>query len=256
MKAIILSAGRGGRLLPLTKSKPKCLLELDENFTVLRWQLARLEEAGVREIVVVTGFHAELVEAEIANHASDITIRTMFNPFFQVADNLATLWLVRAEMDEDFIVLNGDTIFTTDVAKALIAGARAPITLTVAVKEDYDDDDMKAILDDGRLRRVSKKLSAADANAESIGFMLFQGGGVHKFRDEVTAIMREPEGLKRFYLSVIDNLASEIEIGTVQIETKDWQEIDYPDDYTAARHAVRDWVQLMSARQPSGLNGA
>src|SRR3546814_15351970 len=64
MKAIILSAGQGRRLLPLTRRRPKCLINLS-GISILEWQLFALREAGVEEVVVVTGFAAEAVEKAV-----------------------------------------------------------------------------------------------------------------------------------------------------------------------------------------------
>ena len=61
MKAIILSAGQGRRLLPLTENRPKCLIPLATR-SLLEWQLRNLAQAGVREAVVVTGFGADQIE--------------------------------------------------------------------------------------------------------------------------------------------------------------------------------------------------
>lgn len=246
MKAIILSAGQGSRLLPLTKNKPKCLLPLDDQYTVLSWQLTQLEAAGVEEVVVVTGFQSAQVDAQIAAYNGKIKIRSRYNPFYSVADNLGTLWLVRDEMQDGkpFIVLNGDTIFTSDVATRLINRAEKPITLTISVKSDYDEDDMKIIMNGDLLRRVSKKLSVSDVDAESIGFMLFQNEGITMFRDEMEQIMSQPEGLKVFYLSVIDSLAHNLDIGTVETPTDSWQEVDYPADYTKACDALQRWLSV------------
>jgi NDP-sugar pyrophosphorylase family protein len=74
-RAIILAAGQGKRLLPLTESRPKCLIELSGR-SLLAWQLIRLQAAGVEEAVVVTGFRADAVEAEIARrHGADPAFR-------------------------------------------------------------------------------------------------------------------------------------------------------------------------------------
>ena len=94
-KAIILSAGQGRRLSPLTDTRPKCLIDLSGK-SVLHWQLLHLRAAGVKEVVVVTGFGAEAVEEEIEQLAlTDLKVRTLFNPFYGLTDNLATCWLAR-----------------------------------------------------------------------------------------------------------------------------------------------------------------
>src|SRR5262245_50784970 len=102
MKAVILSAGQGSRLLPLTADRPKCLLPLGTS-TLLEWQIETLSRCGVDDVVVVVGFRAPLVEAALAKLARPgLSIRTVFNPFFNVADNLGSCWMARHEMTGDF----------------------------------------------------------------------------------------------------------------------------------------------------------
>ena len=126
-KAIILSAGQGKRLSPLTDTRPKCLVELSGR-TVLHWQLKHLAQAGITEAVVVTGFAADTVESEVAGLAiPGLTVRTLFNPFYALTDNLATCWLARGEMRGDFLLLNGDTLFEAPIAERLIAAPPAPM---------------------------------------------------------------------------------------------------------------------------------
>ena len=81
MKAIILSAGRGSRLLPLTETLPKCLLRVGET-TVLSLQLDTLERAGVNEAIIITGFMAGSVEAEVAGRSGPMKrpATTLFAP--------------------------------------------------------------------------------------------------------------------------------------------------------------------------------
>src|SRR6185369_15371895 len=99
MKAIILSAGQGSRLLPLTQERPKCLLPIGP-YTLLEWQIRAVAAAGIKDIAVVIGFKAELMEAELARLAKlgprgEIKITPVFNPFYKVADNTGSCWLAR-----------------------------------------------------------------------------------------------------------------------------------------------------------------
>ncbi|MEJ7925246.1 phosphocholine cytidylyltransferase family protein [Sphingobium sp. AN641] len=244
-KAIILSAGQGSRLLPLTRDVPKCLIDLNGR-TLLGWQVAALVANGVTDIVVVTGFRTERVE----DHALELyrdtgaRVRTLFNPFFQVADNLGTCWIAREEMDRDFIILNGDTIVSAEIVATLIAGADSPITVTVDVKADYDDDDMKVNRDaDGRLHHIGKRLLPPDTNAESIGMLAFTGEGPAIFRNQVNQMMRTPEGVERWYLRAIDIIAKGNRVGTASIEGMDWQEVDFPQDVDAAIALTARWTK-------------
>lgn len=244
MKTIILSAGQGTRLLPHTQETPKCLLPLNEETNILRWQLDQLERAGVTETVVVTGFHAEKVEEEIKARRGKMKVRTLFNPFYKVADNLGSVWIAREEMNQDFIILNGDTLFTANVAADLIKNAQHPLTMTVAFKEKFDSDDMKITLNEnGTVHSVGKLIPLEDVDAESIGMILFKGKGPKMFKDAVETVMTEQASLKRYYLTVIDMLAKGISVGTSEAEQSQWCEVDFPLDFERAQKSVQQWHQ-------------
>src|SRR3546814_14483732 len=96
-------------------------------------------------------------------------------------------------MDRDFIILNGDTIVSDEIVAKLIAGANEPINVTVDVKSDYDDDDMKVNRDaDGRLHHIGKRLLPPDTNSESIGMLAFVGDGPSHLRNQVGRLMSTP----------------------------------------------------------------
>ncbi|MEX2298349.1 MAG: phosphocholine cytidylyltransferase family protein [Dongiaceae bacterium] len=241
MRALILSAGQGSRLLPLTKDRPKCMLSVGPR-TVIEWQVRQLAAGGVDEIVVVLGFQAALVEAHLATLAGpSLKIRTIFNPFFNVADNLGSCWLARGEMDRDFIILNGDTLFEPAVLARLLASPPAPITVTIDRKPEYDADDMKVRTEGTGLREIGKTLPLDRVNGESIGMLLFRGAGPRLFAEAVDRTMHTPDGLKWWYLKVIDILAREGTVETASIEGLQWGEIDFHEDLQQAERMVRTW---------------
>jgi choline kinase len=246
-RALILSAGKGSRLLPLTAERPKCLLDLSGR-TLLDWQLDALFEAGVAEVAVVVGFRPELVEAVIAARDSRRgRITTIFNPFYHVADNLGSVWMARSAMDRDFLLLNGDTLVPPELVARLSAAPDAPICVTVDEKAEYDADDMKVLREGRRLVRIDKRLEAGGFNAESIGFLRFQGEGRERFLDAVDRAMRTPEGTASFYLRVIDRLADTGIVETVAVEGLEWAEVDYPADLEAARRLTARWAERSAA---------
>lgn len=240
-KAIILSAGQGSRLLPLTSDMPKCMIDFNGR-TLIEWQIEALKANGIRHISVVTGFRTQRVESHLTGMAG-VEIETIFNPFFQVADNLGTCWIAREAMDQDFIILNGDTIISDEIVAKLIDGSRWPITVTVDVKASYDDDDMKVHREGDRLMSIGKRLGADVANAESIGMLAFRGVGPTSFRNQVEKMMRTPEGVERWYLRAIDMLAMEQEIGTVSIQGLEWAEVDFPQDVEIAKALTAKWIE-------------
>lgn len=239
MKAIVLSAGQGRRLLPLTAELPKCLLPVDGEVTVLSRQLEVLARAGVERAVVVIGFGAEHVERHLAaNPVPGLAIETLYNPFYETSDNLATCWLSRGAMDEDFLLLNGDTLFQPAVLERVLCAPPAPIIVTVDHKPCYDDDDMKVSLDArGRLLAIGKSLPIEAVGAESIGLLAFRESGPKLFVDALEAAVRAQGALRRWYLSVVNKLAQRVAVESCSIHPLWWQEIDSADDLERTRAA-------------------
>ena len=242
MKAIVLSAGQGSRLLPLTTSKPKCLVEFAGR-SLLEWQLEALNCAGITEVVVVTGFGAEQVEAMLAERAPlGLKVRTIYNPFYKLADNLATCWLVRHEMQGPFLILNGDTLIEPDIARRLLDAPPAPITVTVDRKPHYDADDMKVRSDGAQLSAIGKTLTD-DIDGESIGFLRFSREGARRFVEQIDRVMHTPEGVKLWYLSAINGLAQNgVDIRVASIEGLQWGEVDFHPDVARARAMTASWA--------------
>ncbi len=240
MKVIILSAGQGRRLLPLTAGMPKCGVEICGR-SLLEWQLREIAQCDVEEVVVVSGFHAEYVD-ELVDRMDMVPVRTLHNPFYDASDNLGTCWVARHEMQGDFIILNGDTLFESGIMQKLLASeVDAPITLVTDRKGDYDEDDMKVVVDGNRLQRVGKQLALDTVNGESIGMMVFRDGGPELFVRTIEGLMRTDRGLKMWYLSAIDGLAQEGQVSTCDIHGLSWCEIDDRGDLDNAANVVSAW---------------
>jgi choline kinase len=240
MKAIILSAGQGSRLGHLVDGRPKCLIDFNGR-TLLDRQLDTLEANGVREAVVVTGFHDELVDAAIAARSGGPKVRTVFNPFYKVADNTGSLFMAREELSGDCLVWNGDTLVSNALMRRVVENDRSGICVTVDRKDEgYDDDDMKVVEEGGRLKAIGKRISEG-VNAESIGLLAFRAGGAENFREAIEAAMRTPEGTTIWYLRVINHIAQSSDVWTLDIRGEEWGEVDFPADVEAARELTARW---------------
>nr|WP_237180384.1 phosphocholine cytidylyltransferase family protein [Roseomonas haemaphysalidis] len=249
MRAVILCAGQGRRLLPLTQNRPKCMLPVAGR-PVLEWQLRALAENGITDVTVVTGFAAEVVDAMLLEVGElGRGVRTQFNPFFAVSDNTGSCFLVRdvieggSRYSGGCVLLNGDTLFEPGILRALLANAANAITVTIDRKPTYDADDMKVSLEGDRLRAIGKALPLDTVHGESIGMLLFREEGGRHFAEGVEAALRQPEGLKRWYLSVINALSASIPVGVVSIEGLSWGEIDFPADVAQAELLGQRWLQ-------------
>jgi choline kinase len=245
MKAIILSAGQGSRLGALTADRPKCLIEFGGR-SLLDRQLDMLAANGVAEAVVVTGFRDDLVEAALAQRIGGPAVRTIYNPFYKVADNLGSLFMARSELSDDCLVWNGDTLVSDRLMGRVIANRIPGICVTIDRKDSYDSDDMKVVEEAGRLKAIGKRLSQG-VNAESIGLLAFRSGGAERFRAAIERDIRTPEGTTIWYLRVIHHMAAEQDVRTLDINGEEWGEVDFPPDVTRAEELVARWDALKVA---------
>lgn len=111
MRAIILAAGRGSRLGPATAERPKCMVELLGR-TLLSWQMSALENAGVAEIIVVTGYKREIIEA--------LGVETRHNARWAETNMVASLLAARDAIDHPVLVSYSDIVYTPAIVQSLM----------------------------------------------------------------------------------------------------------------------------------------
>lgn len=235
-KAVILSAGQGTRLSPLTKDKPKCLVEIHGK-PVLGWQIDALVASGVKEIVVVTGFRDDLIVNYLATlNFPGVKFKTKFNPFYKVSDNLATCWIARKQFKGTCLLINGDTLFSQAIAESLLAAPENNVTITIDQKDTpYDDDDMKVQLDGAYLQNVGKTLPLDIVSGEAIGMIRFQNEGGPAFARILEHHMRQQTGVKKWYLSAVADLADDRMVKWHSIKGMPWGELDDLQDLEIAK---------------------
>jgi choline kinase len=242
VKVIILGAGQGKRLLPLTADVPKALLDIGGRTLVGR-QIDAFADSGIREFVVITGYGAAEMDEELQRIASerDLTVRSVYNPFYSVADNLASCWMARHEMREPFVQVNGDNIFRPALVETLLSSPGGDVTVAINHKDKYDADDMKVMLDGERLTEVGKQLPVEAVDAEAIGFYMFKGQGCALYCDVLDQMMHHRTGLNQWFPAAVGHLAKMTEVGICDLSGHEWCEVDFPTDLQHARQLVAGW---------------
>jgi L-glutamine-phosphate cytidylyltransferase len=151
--------------------------------------------------------------------------------------------MARSELAGDLLLLNGDTLVSAELLARVLAAETGPIAVTTDEKPVYDSDDMKVLTDGDRLLRIGKTLEAGAYNGESIGLLAFRGEGATLFADQVDAMIRRPDGTRRWYLRAIDELAENgADVRIVSIHGEAWQEVDFPEDLERAEALAAQWA--------------
>jgi choline kinase len=163
---VILAAGFGSRLRPLTDSRPKALVPVAGQ-PLLGHALDALTGHGVTEVTVVVGYAADTVRAFLA-HRTDVAVRCVENPAYATTNTLGSLLCAEPTVHGDLVVLDGDLIFEPAVLAPMLTRGT---WLAVDRDRPLDDDAVKiAIDDDMRIVSVGKQLPDGRTGiAESIG---------------------------------------------------------------------------------------
>jgi choline kinase len=226
--AILLCAGLGSRLLPLTADRPKCLIEVGGR-TILEHQVEALHAAGVAGISIVGGYRFDRLESFVAARwTQDERPELIFNPFYAISSSIGSVWAARHRLTTPFCLLNGDTIYDPALVSDGLARVRPGLNLFIEPIAESEIDDMLVRLDGDRIVAVSKSLPPSLAHHRSLGFIV--GDGREGYAAALDRVIREVEGPQSFHHTIVDRLAHEANVHAVAFEGGAWTEIDRPED--------------------------
>ena len=114
MKAVILAAGQGTRLKPLTNRVPKPLVRLHGK-PIMQRQLESLDKAGFEQCVIVIGYRGDQVEYQFGPRFQNLEISYVNNERYEETNNIYSLWMARDLLDDDILLLEGDLVFEDDL---------------------------------------------------------------------------------------------------------------------------------------------
>jgi choline kinase len=237
VKGVVLAAGPGRRLQPLTAALPKTLLPLANGRTILDVALANLRSAGLSEVLVVTGFAAGRIEEQIADleRRHDVLIELVFNDRSEEWNNAYSLWLAREAFQEGVLLVNGDTVHPPSVEEKLVAARGPDLLLAVDAEKRLGEEEMKVVLsENGELTQISKDLDPQAAYGEYIGVALIEPAAAERLSDALEATWRRNPSL--YYEDGFQAFAQRGgHCGVAPIGSVEWVEVDDHADLARAR---------------------
>jgi choline kinase len=172
MKAIILAAGQGQRLKPLTNHLPKCLIPIG-GATVLEHMLRRIEQCGLQNVILVTGFEADSIRHYVTHRGhGDLRVKFVVNERFAETNNLYSLWLALRDNTGPVTIFNADDYFNVYILEAL-KNTSADSAAVVDFTRPLPSDAMKTRVDGSRVTFLGKTLPEQFASGNAIGMYRF-----------------------------------------------------------------------------------
>jgi choline kinase len=125
--ALLLAAGTGSRLQPITNDIPKCLARVNEA-PLLEHLVQRLHQYGFKRLVVVVGYLEQNIRNLLDEIAGDLTVEYIVSPQYETTNNIYSLWLAREIIQEPFMLIESDLIFTPPLLEDMLLPDRIAIS--------------------------------------------------------------------------------------------------------------------------------
>lgn len=240
MIALLLNSGRGTRMGSETKEHPKCMCRIDDEDTIISWQVKLLAQAGVKEAVVTTGPFADMLKEHLESLNAGIAFHYVPNPDYADTNYIVSMDNARhLLMDDDVISLHGDLVMHPEVMKRLAA---SPVSCgAVDASLPLPEKDFKAQLVNGRIKAIGVNIFGDDCAAFQPAYKFLK----KDFRRWMEEIRRFVEaGERKCYAENAFNAAwQEIELYPLDVQGLLCAEIDNMEDYAKVTVQFRDTVR-------------
>jgi len=250
MKAIILTAGFGNRMRPLTNDNHKTLLKIGEE-TILERIINGLVDNNIKDVVIVTGYLRDRIRTFVENKYPALNLTFVDNPVYDKTNNIYSMALAfeNIEIDDDIMLIESDLIYHSKIIKQLIEDPRDNVALVDKYGSGMDGTVVK--IDNGTITQVIPP----HLQEENFDFSdKYKTLNIYKFKKEFAA--SEFKKLLTYYARVIDdNCYYELILGiliymqrekihALVISGDDWAEVDDPNDLNTALFVFEKDKQL------------
>jgi len=224
MKAIILAAGVGSRLRPITNNKPKTMVNVNGK-PMIAYIVDAILSASIIEIVVCTGYRAEQIEKFLKETYPTAQFSFVNNSAYETTNNMFSLYLARKHLKGDIILMNADLVFDKTIIQDLVKqdGCVIPVD-----KGLFQQESMKLLVENNEVRHISKNISEKDSYGCSIDIYKLDNKATNVMNIQIKRIIEEEEELNQWTEVLLDRIISEELINAIpyNINGRKWYEVD------------------------------
>lgn len=229
MKAIILAAGKGSRISGDIKNNHKATLKINEEPIIRRTVKILLDLKC--EICICTGYQYK----QIYEALDGLDVTYYHNPFYEISNNIVSLWFVKEEFDhQDIIILSADVVVERALLELLIH-VNGDLVMATDSGRIQDGDYFFHLSDEGELVEYGPDLPLEKRSCEYIGISKISASSNEEFKKCLNTFINQGK-LQIYYESVFFSFAGskEIKLRMVDIKGFKWREIDVLEDYKKA----------------------
>lgn len=229
MKALILAAGFGSRLAPITNNIPKSLVPVNGQ-PILFKQIDNLHENGINDITIISGYKADILEEKVHYFYPDVKIVVSID--YATTNNMYSAYLgLKSIGTGSLLMMNADVFFDSSVIKALLScPAKNSIVVDIGT---YNEESMKVIKRNGRLVAISKQITKEEALGSSIDVYKFSSDGSKAFFEKCKEFIEDRKELKMWSEVALNDVLTDVKFEECPLDGR-WFEIDNHEDLAAA----------------------
>lgn len=176
MKALILNSGMGSRMGEETRNHPKCMTRLNSEDTILSRQLRQLFKAGIRDVVMTTGYGRDVLMEYTDRIAGSMNVTYVENKKYDTTNYIYSIYLAESCLNEDILLLHGDLVFDDSVLRKLLEAKGS--CMAVDSTAELPQKDFKAVISGGRIVKVGVEFFEQAAAAQPFYKLLWNDWSV------------------------------------------------------------------------------
>ncbi len=226
MKALILNSGLGHRMGVLTSEHPKCMTEITNRDTILSRQLKLISDAGIKEVVMTTGYFNEVLVNYCNSLGYDIHYTFVNNPVYDKTNYIYSIYCARGYLkDDDIVMMHGDLVFEECVFSDVINSEKS--CMTVSSTLSLPEKDFKAVVHNGLIEKVGVEYFTDALTAQPLYKLNEKDWKI--WLDEIIKLC-ENNDTKCYAEKALNAVSKKCEIVPYDFENKLCAEIDTPQD--------------------------
>ncbi len=166
MKALILNSGMGSRMGAMSADHPKCMTAIWERETILSRQLKMIVDAGIKEVVMTTGYCESVLTDYCQNLDLPICFSFVRNPEYQNTNYIYSIYCAMEFLEDDVLLMHGDLVFEESVLEDVLASDHSCMVVSSAIQ--CSEKDFKAVIEKGEIKCVGTDLVPGSIAAQPL----------------------------------------------------------------------------------------
>lgn len=234
MKVIILAAGTGRRLRPLTEDIPKCLININGR-TILENIIKNCTDSGINDFIIVVGHKKELVIEKLSDikskykeYGKDIDYCIVENRLYDITNSGVSLDIAFAQIDRlsDIIIINGDLIFDKRILHKLLS--KDTTTIVIDDKKILTKESFKVTIEDNHIKFMGKDIPINESTGEFIGLSIIKPTDLKIFKDILKNLIVKNE--RQYYSCIFKKFSDTRYVNFIFVNDLKWTDVDVPED--------------------------